>query len=83
MLFIALNTRINSIVRDEQRESREIENTYTNSDIISKLLLTANYKVFLQSPKINFNFSECVDDDCFHEKLCSSLKDGAMKGVVC
>ncbi|XP_050449503.1 uncharacterized protein LOC126850479 [Cataglyphis hispanica] len=80
MLFIALNTRINSIVRDEQHESQEIENTYSNSDIISKLLLTANYKVFLQSPKINFNFSERVDDDCFHEKLCSSLKDGVIKG---
>lgn len=78
MLFIALNTRINSIYRDEQYDSRENENAYTNSDTINKLLPTANFKILLQSPKINFNLSKCVDDNLFYEKLCSSLKE---KGV--
>ncbi|XP_029671665.1 uncharacterized protein LOC115240565 isoform X2 [Formica exsecta] len=80
MLFIALNIRINSIVRDEQCDSRKNENAYSNSDINNKLLLTANYRICLQSPKINFNFNKCVDDNLFYEKLWSSLKAGAMKG---
>lgn len=83
MLFIALNIRINSIVRDEQCDSQKNENAYSNSDINNKLLLTANYRICLQSPKINFNFNKCVDDNLFYEKLWSSLKTGAMKGVVC
>lgn len=83
MLFIALNIRINSVVRDEQCDSRKNENAYSNSDINNKLLLTANYRICLQSPKINFNFNKCVDDNLFYEKLWSSLKTGAMKGVVC
>lgn len=77
MLFMSLNTRINYIFRSEQCNSQENENAYTNSDI-SRLLLT-NYKVLMQSPKINFNLNKCVDDNLFHEKLCSSL---SKKGVV-
>lgn len=72
MLLMSLNTRINYIFRNE-RDSRENENAYTNSDI-SKLLPT-NYKALLHSPKINFNLNKCVEDNLFHEKLCSSLRE--------
>lgn len=80
MLLMSLNTRINYIFRNEQCvcvcNSQENENAYANSDI-SKLLLT-NYKVLMQSPKINLNFNKCVDDNLFYEKLCSSLTE---KGI--
>ncbi|KAH0956180.1 hypothetical protein HN011_002946 [Eciton burchellii] len=68
ILFVALNTRVNNML-DEQYISQKIQDI--NIDFDTKNLLITNPNIFLQSPEINFNFSQYTGDNLFHERLYS------------
>ncbi|KYM81638.1 hypothetical protein ALC53_08025, partial [Atta colombica] len=74
-LFNILNTRIDNICKNEQRRSRKINNI----DFDTSNILIANRYFLLQSPKINFNFNQYMDDTLFYERLCSSPMEGKYK----
>jgi len=74
ILFVALNTRVNNML-DEQYISQKVE--HINTDFDTENLLITNSSIFLQSPKINFNFNQYTDDNLFHERLYSPPIEGA------
>lgn len=71
-LFAAMNTKVSSVLRDEQYAFREIKNISTN--FVTKSILTANRYIFLQSPKIDFNFNQCLDDNLYEELSLSPIR---------
>jgi hypothetical protein len=60
---------------DEQYISQKIQDI--NIDFDTKNLLITNPNIFLQSPEINFNFSQYTGDNLFHERLYSPPTEGA------
>ena len=78
-LFAAINIKVSSILQNEQYDFREgitfMKNIFATFDTNS--ISTANRCILLQSPKINFNFNQCLDDDLY-EKLSSS----SIQGIV-
>jgi len=61
---------------DEQYISQKIEDISTDFENTENLSIT-NPNIFLQSPKINFNFNQYTDDNLLNERLYSPLTEGA------
>ncbi|XP_011352085.1 uncharacterized protein LOC105287913 isoform X3 [Ooceraea biroi] len=75
-LSVALYTKVNNMLNDEQCTSQKFEDVCTNCNT-DNLPLT-NQDTFPQSPKIKFSFNQCTND-LFHKNLCSPLMEGKHK----
>ncbi|XP_011647186.1 uncharacterized protein LOC105433522 [Pogonomyrmex barbatus] len=75
-LFGALIARIDGVCRDEQCAFWEMKNA---CNFNKNSILIANRNILLQSPKINFNLGQCMDDYRFYEKLYLSPMEGRHK----
>lgn len=76
-LFIGLNVKLTGIHLDEQRVSEGVTNVRINHDMDNTFV--ASRDVLLESPEINFDLDQCVEDDYFHKILCLS----PVKGTDC
>ncbi|RLU25747.1 hypothetical protein DMN91_001905 [Ooceraea biroi] len=74
-LSVALYTKVNNMLNDEQCTSQKFEDVCTNCNT-DNLPLT-NQDTFPQSPKIKFSFNQCTND-LFHKNLCSPLMEEKM-----
>lgn len=73
-LFVGLDVKLTGIHWDEQRVSQRVTNVPICLDTSNTFIV--NRDILLESPEINFDLDQRVNDDHFDKTLCSSPVEG-------